>query len=125
MAAPIAVFVYGTLRRGGKNHALLQNARFLGMAKTKEQYALYRHDFLYLYKHERISQIIGELYEVNAATLAALDELEGHPDEYKREVIQVITEDGTERDAWIYFYPHKIGKLKVHSLEGCFENLVK
>lgn len=35
------VFVYGTLRKGQRNHYLLDRSKFLGMAKTKKRYALY------------------------------------------------------------------------------------
>ncbi len=106
------VFVYGTLKRGFSNHYYLADAKFIGNATTKEKYAMYE-DFgiPFVYKDEKVSHIKGEVYEVDDATLSAIDHLEGHPEVYKRELVKVILENGEEIDAWIYFYPEKRGKL--------------
>ncbi|MDQ7056677.1 MAG: gamma-glutamylcyclotransferase family protein [Persephonella sp.] len=104
------VFVYGTLRKGFWNHSFLGNSRFLGYGKTKEKYSLYADSIPYVVK-EPLTQIKGEIYEVDDETLQRLDELEGHPSFYKRELVDVITEDGKLIKAWIYFYPYKNGHL--------------
>ena len=108
---PHLVFVYGTLRKGFCNHHFLRRAKFLGRARTKEKYALYVGEFPYVVKNRPVSFIVGEVYAVDNAALAALDELEGHPNCYKREKIKVRLEDGQEVGAWIYFYPRPRGKL--------------
>ena len=53
------------------------------------------------------TKIVGELYEVDKATLASLDRLEGHPSFYERQQICVVTPHprGGEAEgaAWCYF----------------------
>ena len=46
----------------------------------------------------RVSVLLGEVYEVNDATLAQLDTLECHPDWYRRQLTDI---EGDE-PAWIY-----------------------
>ena len=108
----VLLFVYGTLRRGFENHeAYLQDAQFLGRAVTKNKFALFLGDFPYLNKIPAVSSIVGEIYRVDEQTLAHIDCLEGHPEEYHRELITVVTEQGTEYSAWTYFYPEPRGGL--------------
>jgi gamma-glutamylaminecyclotransferase len=105
------VLVYGTLRKGQRNHYLLKSSKFLGMAKTKRRYALYGNWLPFLSRAASVSQVTGEVYSVDDATLLNLDRLEGHPDTYKREQAAVVLEDGTEFSAWIYFYDTAQGDL--------------
>jgi gamma-glutamylaminecyclotransferase len=106
------VFVYGSLRKGQCNHRyFLNRSKFLGMAKTKKRYALYGHGIPVLSRAGSISQVTGEVYSIDTATLERLDELEGHPDMYKREQAEVILENGTELSAWIYFCDTPRGDL--------------
>ena len=105
------VYVYGTLRKGQGNHHLLDRSKFLGMAKTKKKYALYGSGVPFLSRTGAISHVIGEVYAVDDATLSRLDELEGHPDAYKREQAEVVLEDGTDLIAWIYFHDLVRGDL--------------
>ncbi len=105
------VFVYGTLRKGQWNHYLLDRSKFLGMAKTKKHYALYGSGVPFLSRAGSISQVTGEVYSVDDATFKRLDQLEGHPDMYKREQAEVVLQNGTELTAWIYFYDAAQGDL--------------
>ena len=106
------IFVYGTLRKGQCNHRyFLDRSKFLGMAKTKKRYALYGHGILVLSRAGSISQVTGEVYSVDDATLLNLDRLEGHPDSYKREQAEVILQEGTDLSAWIYFCDTPRGDL--------------
>lgn len=101
----IRVFTYGSLLRGFGNHGLLDHdgAEFVGVNATAE------HTFrMYDYSHGgfpaccRVDRdgesIVGECYRVNAATLARLDALEGHPNFYRREPVRMV--DGSL--AWTY-----------------------
>lgn len=106
------LFVYGTLRRGLENHeGYLKNARYMGRAVTQEKYALFLDDFPYLTKAAAVSRIVGELYLVDQDTQAHIDLLEGHPHQYCRELITVVTDQGEPHSAWVYFYPEPRGRL--------------
>ena len=114
--AEAVVFVYGTLKKGFGNHRLLAHAKFMGQAVTSEAYALYISSIPFVIRKEQVSCIHGEVYQVDRATLASLDSLEGHPGWYKREKITVsLREKQSERKmitAWIYFYPNPTGRLQ-------------
>ncbi|MBF9001707.1 MULTISPECIES: gamma-glutamylcyclotransferase family protein [Vibrio] len=92
------VFVYGTLRQGECNHSYLVNSQLLGHFETKAEFALYDLG-PYPGLVEGHHTIRGEVYMVDDATLAKLDELEDVPVEYRRELIAT-----TFGDAWIYIY---------------------
>lgn len=105
------LFVYGTLKRGFSNNHLLNQAEFLGAAKTLGKYSLWVSGIPYVFKGEAVSYIHGELYHVDNLTLKIIDRLEGHPEWYRREEVKVVTEKGETVTAWLYFYPEKRGKL--------------
>jgi gamma-glutamylaminecyclotransferase len=105
------VFVYGTLRKECGNHYLLNHSKFFGTAKTKDRYALYASEIPFLSRAKSVSQVTGEVYVVDTATLKRLDQLEGHPDWYRREQAEVVLDDGTELSAWVYFNDAPQGKL--------------
>lgn len=81
------VFVYGTLLAGEANHGLLARARFVGAARTPAGYALHDLGAYPAMIAGGGDAIVGEVYDVDAATLQALDELEDHPTYYQRTVI--------------------------------------
>ena len=82
--------MYGTLRRGGPNHALLARARLVGPATTVERHALFVEEFPYLAPVPAVHRVRGEVYAVDAATLAEIDRLEGHPTWYERRPVVVV-----------------------------------
>ncbi len=104
------LFVYGTLRKGGANHHLLQHAPFLGQARTTNAYALFLGDYPYAAKSPAVSPIVGEIYAVDAPTLKHVDDLEEHPRWYRREPVQVRLDCGEELTAWLYFHPRPWGR---------------
>ena len=96
------VFVYGTLKRGFCNHTLLDEAEFIGEATTVERFGFYLgaddyapvvEEIPYLYRQPKAANeamaVHGVVWEISPATLWQLDRLEGHPDWYQRENIQV------------------------------------
>lgn len=92
-ASPRYVFVYGTLRRGGRNDInLLQPApRYVGMGEVPGR--LYHLDWypgLALGGEETV-RVVGEVYEIAPELEARLDEIEEivpgpHSEYFKREV---------------------------------------
>ena len=109
------VFVYGTLRKGCHNNHCLGDAIFVGIAKTVEKYGFflepeYGISFAAKRKDGRVVNVVGEVYKVNDMTLRNLDTLEGHPEAYKRSLVQVDIEgnNGNSRKlAWMYLYPEE------------------
>ena len=111
MNEDIFVFVYGTLRKGFEGNALLSESRFLGYARTRKKFALYVDLIPYAYKEKRVSSIVGEVYQIDELTLEILDDFEGHPDEYQRELVDVVLESGIQLTPWIYFNPNPKGTV--------------
>ncbi|MEN8251541.1 MAG: gamma-glutamylcyclotransferase family protein [Bacteroidota bacterium] len=106
------VFTYGTLKKGFDNHQYLQDSDFIGSGRTKEKYALYDRGIPFVIRNNPISYIYGEVYSVNDDVLAILDQLEGHPDWYYREVVEIVLNgDNNSVNAWLYFNPDDSGEL--------------
>lgn len=83
------VFVYGTLLRGQSNHILLESATYLGRTKTSAGYSMFAGNHYPAVIHEGFAEIHGEVYEVTAEQLTRLDALEGYPDYYGRESVEL------------------------------------
>lgn len=105
------IFVYGSLKRDFPNHYFLRDAHFVGLAKTVERYSLYVDVYPFVYPRDSVSLIHGEVYKIDSNTLHRLDALEGHPNLYRREQIDVRLESGERMRAWIYFFPERSGRL--------------
>jgi gamma-glutamylcyclotransferase (GGCT)/AIG2-like uncharacterized protein YtfP len=78
------VFVYGTLRRGEANHGRLAGARYVCRAATAARYELLDLGAFPALTTGGRTAVVGEVYEVDQATLDRLDLLEGHPGFYRR-----------------------------------------
>lgn len=112
-ASPTLLFVYGTLRKGGGAplvKRLEREARWLGQAEAR--------GFLYLIEgypgfvsDAAGGRVLGDLFDIgpNVSLLAALDDYEQcgeawpQPQEYRREVISVLSERSAG-EAWTYVY---------------------
>jgi gamma-glutamylcyclotransferase (GGCT)/AIG2-like uncharacterized protein YtfP len=81
------VFVYGTLKRGEKNHHWLEGASWQGEAELS---GVLLHD-LGPFPMAVIGKgtAIGEVYGVEEHGLARLDELEGYPRLYDRQMLSL------------------------------------
>lgn len=93
------VFTYGTLLAGERNHRLLKTARFVGAASTLPRYELRNLGTFPALVRGGMRAVAGELYEVDAPTLLALDRLESHPDFYRRARIRLA--NGTVADTYL------------------------
>lgn len=96
---PHIVFVYGTLMKGELHHTSIAHARFVRAAETLPEYELVQIDYYPAMLPGGGSRIMGELYEVDDATLKHLDELEEVPHYYERRVITLA--DGTDAQTYI------------------------
>ena len=90
----VLVFVYGRMKQGGADHAILAGSRFLGQALTAPLYDLIDLGGLPGLTTEGGTAVHGELYAVDERTLTSLDEFEDHPDTFHRD--NLILEDGRE-----------------------------
>jgi len=102
MSAPetTRVFVYGSLLSGEHNHGLLAAARCSGPACTVEAFAMHDLGGFPCIVPGGGEPVRGEVYEVDAATLARLDALEDVPRWYRRELVRLA--DGTLAHAYLY-----------------------
>lgn len=89
------VFVFGTLKQGFPNFATNRGRRVGGAFRTLERHLLLlvgeRHVPWLIDSPGLGERVTGEVYEVDAAALAAMDELEGvgRPDGYHRKALRV------------------------------------
>ncbi len=110
------VAVYGTLKRGERNHHLLQGAEFLGVDHLT---SITLYDLgPYPGARTEVSEGVDvELYGVSPSTFAALDELEDfnprarHAGNYDRRVLSTA-----HGPAWVYLYNHSVrGCPRIHA----------
>ncbi len=132
------IAVYGTLKKGFRNHIFLENSEFIGKGITKEEFIVLRHDNLKEINvnsdnnYEWISKdssfpilvfppfgkikhsftpkkCLVEIYKIDENTKKAIDILEGYPDMYGLKETEAITDDGKTTNVLIYhFYENNI-----------------
>jgi gamma-glutamylcyclotransferase (GGCT)/AIG2-like uncharacterized protein YtfP len=90
------LFVYGSLLFGEIHNARLGGSRLLGEALTEPRYTLVDLGPYPALLDGGTTSVTGEIYEVAADVLAALDALEGHPDEYRRVPIRLLSGESAE-----------------------------
>lgn len=110
------LFVYGTLKNGFPFHeGYLGNgkSRFVSRAMASPDYSLYVGAQPHLIREKTTAPAKGELYEIDTPALEAIDYLEGHPVVYKREIIEICTEEGEKLLAWAYLRHPNFGDKKL------------
>lgn len=96
---PHAIFVYGTLKSGHGNNALIEKygGKFIAPAQTALKFLL-NDGFPFVWEipmrtfahyQDHAGNVIGEVYRVSDEGLEACDRLEGHPRFYCRTTIGV------------------------------------
>jgi len=115
-AARSKVFVYGTLLAGEPNSRLLSRAQRIGDARTEEGFTLFDLGAFPAMVRAREGIVVGELYEVDRETLAALDRLEGDPSFYRRTAITLAPPMQAE-PVWTYLLrPEQVaGRIRIES----------
>jgi gamma-glutamylaminecyclotransferase len=107
------LFVYGSLKEGFPNFPVNRGRRFPGRFRTARAYPLYLADGVLpcLLLQPGVGEAVhGQLFEVDEAALAAMDELErvGQPGGYSRVPIEVVATAASPaappqpRTAWVY-----------------------
>lgn len=105
----IPVFVYGSLRKGLQNNHKLDSAIYKGIWKTVQKYYMIgtkSGSYPYVTTEELVdtlfkTNITGELYLVTPSLLESLDEMEGHPEQYRRILTEIVNDD-KYMNAYIY-----------------------
>jgi gamma-glutamylcyclotransferase (GGCT)/AIG2-like uncharacterized protein YtfP len=99
------VFVYGTLKKGGKLHYKLGGSEYAGEAALPN-YTLYQfHDVgVPIMVRSLDDQVMGELYVVTNETLVMLDKAESEGKLYHRHLVTLC--DGMK--AWAYVWAHGV-----------------
>jgi gamma-glutamylaminecyclotransferase len=93
------LFVYGTLLPGEPSHALLASSENAGPACTSASFELGDCGEYPALCRGGTSAVLGELYWIADATLAMLDEFEGHPHLFRRSRIALA--DGRDAEAYL------------------------
>ncbi|WP_243028699.1 gamma-glutamylcyclotransferase family protein [Thermus albus] len=108
------VFVYGTLKRGGRNHPLVEGLVVKVLPGQVEGFSLYHlaegpgRPYPYPGMVPGEGRVYGEVLFLPQGTLPLLDALEEEGVEYRRVQVLVETEEGPLL-AWTYLY---LGELE-------------
>jgi gamma-glutamylcyclotransferase (GGCT)/AIG2-like uncharacterized protein YtfP len=98
----VKLFVYGTLKKGNERHHYLKGCQFIGYGKAKGFILYDLGEFPGMIKGD--GEVAGEVYEVPESLLKEIDWVEGVPDLFRRELIEVLLEDGQIVSAYAYIY---------------------
>ncbi|MBC5763895.1 gamma-glutamylcyclotransferase family protein [Ramlibacter albus] len=107
------VFVFGTLKQGFPNFGFNTGRRVVGDFVTQERYPMYlvgeRHVPWMIDTPGTGHEVVGQVFEVDATALAAMDALErvNEPDGYRRVLIGIRRRDAVSevRQAFAYMKP--------------------
>jgi len=109
------LFVYGTLKRGFKNHRHIADQRFVCEARTAPGYRLYNlgdYPGLVVEATDTLG-VTGELWEVDADSLARLDEFEGVAEGLYRRVRVELDGSSHQDHADTYLYARGPGQNRI------------
>lgn len=97
MSERVRLFVYGSLKRGFANHAVLRGAEFVSECRTAPYYRLFDLGAYPALAEGGSRSISGELYLYPVAQFSMLDEFEGT--QYRRGTVTL--QDGAEAEAYL------------------------
>jgi gamma-glutamylcyclotransferase (GGCT)/AIG2-like uncharacterized protein YtfP len=97
------VFVYGTLKKGGRFHHALE--QYEGKEATTVQLFHMKQGSWPLVRPDANGHPVkGELYNVTPETMKTLDYIEGYPTLFEKKRIHVTLEDGQQEEATVYVF---------------------
>lgn len=99
------LFVYGTLKTGGRANDLISDQKFVRAAKTTPHYSLYKLGWFPGLKKIGTNQIEGEIWQIDESRLPRLDAFEGHPTLFKRTRIEL---EDNDLEVYGYLYNGRI-----------------
>lgn len=104
------VAVYGTLKKGYSNYfSYLTKASFVGSGKTVDKYPLIIKGLPYLVGKRGLGHNVEvDVFKVSDMLLDRLDQLEGHPNWYYREEVDIKMSNGATHKCWVYFNPKDV-----------------
>jgi len=114
------LFVYGTLKRGGRNARLLETAEYIGPAKTERRFRLLdcrEYPALVEFPAEPL-EIRGEVYRIDATDLPPLDELEDEGTLYRRTTLPIVLFSDSATQplvAWTYLWLGRVDPRRLIS----------
>ncbi len=102
------IFVYGSLRKGLRNHHYLQNSEYVGDFTSEKQFHLITYKnlhFPYLLENAEIDKpmnfVTGEIYKVKNDILKKIDNLEYNSELYERKKY-IFKNNEQEIEAYVY-----------------------
>lgn len=105
MAETILLWVYGTLKEGGRLHGAMGGATLLARCRSVPGYRLLDlgwYPGLIRVASPRLGDTVaGELYKVPVGMLKSLDEVEGAPSLFQRETV-LLTDQVRQPQAYFY-----------------------
>jgi len=108
-----AIFVYGTLKRGGSNHLFLRGQKFLGDVRTAPGFTLYSlGEYPGMVRSPGDAEgVTGELWTVDDGCLAELDRLEGLDEGLYERIDVLLAPNHLAGSAQTYLYLRQIDGL--------------
>jgi gamma-glutamylaminecyclotransferase len=93
------VFVYGTSMSGEPNHQLMTGARFITEGKTQAEFDLVDLGGFPAMVRGGETCVDGEIYAVTAGGVRYMDEVEDHPDYFRRTSVKL--ENGPQVNCYL------------------------
>ena len=115
---PHLIFAYGTLKRDYGNSRVFSGGRgeFVASGVTEDKFVMTTGGFPRVYRPtdalpawavSQAAPVRGDLWRADDEALASCDRIEGHPDWYKREEVDVWIDGTIVVKAWLYIMPAK------------------
>ena len=95
------LFVYGTLKRGHGNNALIRHTEFIAEAISVDKFDVSGYSFPCAYPNNDGKLLQGEIYKLTEEDFISTDSLEGNGHFYNREIRRFVYM-GKIIEAWIY-----------------------